>query len=199
MSEADTPAGPAALDGRTRRSERSRLAMADAVYELVGEGVLRPTAHQVAERAGVGIRTVFRHFSDMDALLGEVTQRVRRELEPVLHETPPSGSLVERSRELVRRRAAFYERMAPYKRSGNVQRWRSPYLQGEHAETVRALRETLEAAIPEASAAPADLRAALEMAASFEAWDRLRSDQRLGPARAQAAIERTVLALVREL
>lgn len=199
MGEADATGSPPAADGRTRRSERSRLAMADAVYELVGEGVLRPTAHQVAERAGVGIRTVFRHFSEVDALLGEVAQRVRAELEPVLRQAPPVGSLEQRGRELVRRRAAFYERMAPYSRSGNIQRWRSPYLQGEHAETVRALRETLETAIPEVAAAAPDLRAALEMAASFEAWDRLRSDQRLGPARTQAAIERTVLALLREL
>ncbi len=40
---------------------------------------------------------------------------------------------------------------------------------------------------------------ALDLATSFEAWDRLRSDQQLGYARAQAAMERLALALVAEL
>ena len=46
-------------DGRLRRGERSREAIVAALFELVGEGVLQPTAQQVAERAGVGIRSVF--------------------------------------------------------------------------------------------------------------------------------------------
>ena len=55
-------------DGRRLRSERSRQAIIDAMLKLVEEGVLVPTAQQVSERAGVGIRSVFRHFSDMESL-----------------------------------------------------------------------------------------------------------------------------------
>ena len=57
------------VDGRVQRSQRSRQAMVQALFDLVGSGVLQPTAQQVARRAKVGIRTVFRHFSDMDSLL----------------------------------------------------------------------------------------------------------------------------------
>jgi hypothetical protein len=53
--------------------------------------------------------------------------------------------------------------------------------------------------IPELRAAPSDLLEALDQATSFEAWDRLRGEQRLGSARARAAMERSVRALVREL
>ena len=51
-------------DGRLLRSERSRQQIIDATQELVNEGVLVPTAQIVADRAEVGIRTVFRHFAD---------------------------------------------------------------------------------------------------------------------------------------
>ena len=62
MSESTISTVP---DGRRLRSERSRQAIIDAMMELIGEGNLVPTAQQASERAGVGIRTVFRHFSDM--------------------------------------------------------------------------------------------------------------------------------------
>jgi AcrR family transcriptional regulator len=56
------------LDGRRLRSERSREAIIDVMLTLIEEGALIPTAQQVSERAGVGIRSVFRHFSDMAGL-----------------------------------------------------------------------------------------------------------------------------------
>jgi AcrR family transcriptional regulator len=55
----------AGLDGRRVRSERSRKSIIDAMLQLVEEGILVPTAQQVSERAGVSLRSVFRHFSDM--------------------------------------------------------------------------------------------------------------------------------------
>ena len=53
-------------DGRVLRGARTRERIVDAVFELVSEGTVRPTAEEVASRAGVGIRTVFRHFDDME-------------------------------------------------------------------------------------------------------------------------------------
>ena len=49
----------------------------DALQELVHEGVLVPTAQTVAERAGVGIRTVFRHFDDMETLFATMDLQLR--------------------------------------------------------------------------------------------------------------------------
>ena len=61
---------------------------------------------------------------------------------------------------------------------------------------MRGLRADLLRCLPELRRAPADVVEALDLALSFEAWDRLRAEQRLGSARAQAAVERIVLALV---
>src|SRR5215510_1848302 len=110
-----TPATTLASDGRVRRGERSGHAIVEAMIDLVGDGILEPTAQQVAARAGVGIRTVFRRFSDMESLFAEMSTRVQAEVLPILLDGAPRGDLVERARALVARRVAFFERIARYK------------------------------------------------------------------------------------
>jgi len=187
-----------ASDGRVRRGERSGQAIVEALVGLVGDGILEPTAQQVAVRAGVGMRTVFRRFSDMESLLAEMGARVEAEALPLLVGGRPSGDLTERARALVSQRATFFERIAPYKRAGNLKRWRSPVVRYRHARLVRALRADLRRWLPELRRAPAGVADALDLATSFEAWDRLRTEQRLARERAQAAVERMVLCLVGE-
>ena len=190
---------PLSADGRARRSQRSRSAIVDAVYALVGEGIVQPTAQQVAERAGVGLRSVFRHFSDMESLLAEVDQRVRAQALPLLETEPPRGSRTERARALMERRVRLFEQIAPYKRSGSVHRWRSEFVARNHAQLARTLRSDLLRALPELRDAPAGVVEALDVTLSFESWDRMRTDQRLGRERASAALERTVFALLAEV
>ena len=178
-------------DGRQQRGLRNRSALVQALFDLIGEGVLQPTAQQIADRAGFGIRTVFRHFEDMESLLAEVNERVREHTRPVFREPRSAGSLSERARALFERRVRLFERIAPYKRSGNLQRWRSPFVEREHALMARELRADLLAWLPEIRSDRATLEA-LDAAVSFEAWDRLRSDQRLGCDVARSVVERLV-------
>lgn len=183
-------------DGRQRRSERSREAIVQALIDLVGEGILQPTAQQVAEAGGVGIRSVFRHFADMDSLFAEMDARLQAEALPLLRGDPPDAIVEKRARALVLRRVAFFEKIAPFKRAGTIQRWRSEFLRGQHGVLVRALRADLLRWLPELRRAPADLVEAFDLALSFEAWDRLRTDQRLGRDRARDALLRFVSALL---
>lgn len=189
----------AALDGRFRRGERSRQAIVAALVELVGRGVLQPTAQQVADRAGVGIRSVFRHFSEMESLYAAMDARLEGDAVEILRGGERRGSLAQRAAALVRQRAAFFERIAPYKRSANLLRWRSRFLQGRHRRLQAALRDDLLAWLPELTRAPVDLLTAFELALGFEAWDGLRHDRGLSTTVATAVVERTVRALVRDL
>jgi AcrR family transcriptional regulator len=185
-----------ATDGRVLRSARSRETIASALFELVGEGNLEPTAEQVAARAEVGIRTVFRHFADMEALYATLDARLLAEVMPLLRGEPAGGPLRERAAALVRDRANLFERIAPYKRASSLQRRRSQYLATQHRKLVSELRERLLRWLPEFADAPTEIVEALDQATSFEAWDRLRSDQRLGRDRARAAMEYTVQAII---
>jgi len=187
-------------DGRVLRSERSRDAIAAAKLEMVGEGDLEPTAQQVAARARVGIRTVFRLFADMETLYASVDARLLAEVRPLLEAGPPAGAgLTRRADGLVAERAKLFERIGPYKRAANLRRHASPFLTRQHKKLAAELRERLRIWLPELADADDALVEALDLATSFEAWDRLRSDQRLGRARATAAAQRTVRALVAEL
>jgi AcrR family transcriptional regulator len=185
-----------ATDGRVLRSARSRDAIARALFELVGEGELEPTAQQVAARADVGIRTVFRHFADMEALYATLDARLLAEVMPLLRDEPAVGPLRERAAALVSDRAKLFERIAPYKRASSLQRRRSQYLATQHRKLVSELRERLLRWLPEFADAPPVIVEALDQATSFEAWDRLRSDQRLGRDRARGAMECAVQALL---
>lgn len=58
-------------DGRVRRGSNSRQKIIMAALDLVESGSLCVSAQRVAEHAGVGLRSVFRHFSDMESLFFE--------------------------------------------------------------------------------------------------------------------------------
>jgi len=49
-------------DGRRARGERTRVRVLEALVALAEEGQVRPGAQQVADRAGVALRTVYHTF-----------------------------------------------------------------------------------------------------------------------------------------
>lgn len=174
-------------DGRIRRGARNRESIVEAVFELIGEGLVQPTAEQVAERAGVQPRTVFRHFADMETLHTEVASRLRRQVLP-FPSVDADAPLEVRMEALVHRRASVFDRITPYKLSGDSQRWRYTFLQEEHERMIRELRADLLSVLPELRELDDRAQAAAELVTSFEAWNRLRVDQRLGVDRARATI-----------
>ena len=66
-----------ALDGRAARALRTRNRVVDALLDLVDEGDLRPSAADVARRAGVSLRSVFQHFDDLETLFRVAGERHR--------------------------------------------------------------------------------------------------------------------------
>jgi AcrR family transcriptional regulator len=193
-NDAEAPSG----DGRVLRGARNRLVIVDAILELIRGGEVRPTAEQVAKRAGVGTRTVFRHFDDMESLYAEMDARVTAENLPLIDRKPKrEGGLRDRVGNLVRDRVRLFERIAPFKRAGRLQRPRSTFLEERNSELNRRLRADAAAWLaPELAAGPESLLDAIELLTSFEAWDRLRSDQGLGRERASQVIEQSVSAVL---
>jgi len=115
----------------------------------------------------------------------------RRACEPT-----PAGSLAARAHALIERRARLFEQIAPYKRGGGVLRWTSRFIAANHVELASELRADLLRALPELGDGAPERIEALDAALSFEFWDRLRTDQRLGRERAVAALERVVRSLL---
>ncbi len=182
-------------DGRTLRSERSRRKIVDALFELVGEGHMMPTAKQVAERADLGIRTVFRHFTDMDTLFEEMHQRLRRDVIDATRIEIPDGTAHERLETLVALRCELFEKISPWWKATEAQRSRSTFLTELHRSDTPRLRNHLFNWLPEFRSLPAEITDALELVLSPEAWHRLRTEQKLSTKRATAATHRVALAL----
>lgn len=66
---------PSPTDGRTARRNRNKNAVLDAVIELFDEDNLSPGVHEVAHRSGVSLRSVYRYFDDIDALIAAAIER----------------------------------------------------------------------------------------------------------------------------
>ena len=60
---------PASIDGRTLRRSRNRTAVVNSMVALIQEGNLQPSAIEIADRAGVSHRSIFRYFDDLDDLM----------------------------------------------------------------------------------------------------------------------------------
>ncbi len=166
-------------DGRALRSERSRQLIVDAMLDLVEDGNLVPTAQQVAERAKVGIRTVFRHFSEMESLYTCADERVRETYENLFLGGNRGGTLGERILHAVERHANAYETVGQIMLSTLAQRWRSEVIRKNYARNLRGLRRDLNDWLPELESLATPEREAVDAIASFETWHRLREHQNL--------------------
>ncbi len=182
-------------DGRVRRGLDNRRRIVAAVIELVREGIIAPTAEQVAARADVGLRTVFRHFDDMESLYREIAAAIEATILPIVERPFRSKEWRGRLGEIVDRRAELYEAIRPFKTATDVLRHQSAVLSAKQDEFARRQHRALVAALPAPLRARGDVVAALDLALSPEAWLRLRREQGLSPARAKRAILTIVEAL----
>ncbi|MCS3879789.1 AcrR family transcriptional regulator [Gordonia amarae] len=163
-------------DGRLRRGIRTRSQIVDAHVALLRDGVLRPTAAQIAERAGVSTRTLWSSFGDMEGLLSatvaywaDLDVQLRTPVDPHL---PLEDRLVrfcsDRSRRLVS--------IAPAALAASVHEPLSPVLQADRARHLTRTRTELQEAFGGEIASAADPEAlldALTITVSSEAWNLL--------------------------
>ncbi|MBK9178042.1 MAG: TetR/AcrR family transcriptional regulator [Acidimicrobiales bacterium] len=195
------PTGTEQLDGRRARAERSRVAVVDALLDLLREGDPRPAADAIAERAGVSVRSVFRLFDDLDSIYATAVERQGRRIAPLLAAPPTTGPLTARIDALAEHRARLFEDIAPLRRAAvRTAPFHPPLQQGlaaSHRQLRRQLKVLFERELgrraPEEAAVLLD---ALDAATSWLAWEALRSEQHLSVRRARAALTRTVAALL---
>jgi AcrR family transcriptional regulator len=177
------------------RGERTRGAIADALLELLEEGVPQPTAREIAERAGVSLRSVFQHFDDLEALYAACVRHQQARIAPLMTPIDPGLPLARRIEDFVAQRARLYERIAPVRRAVRAVSASSAALRDGLARMAVEHRREVEALFDAELAGAAsrrELLAALEVATSFDAWDHLRRVQGSSVTVARAAVARLV-------
>lgn len=187
---------PPSADGRRERSRSSRARIVQAMLDLVGGGHIAPSAAEVAEQAGVGLRSVFRHFDDMDSLYSEMSDAIEVRLMPVLLKPLTATEWKPRVRELAERRMTVFETMLPYRISANIKRYQSSFLMQDYKRLIRLERQGVEALLSPAVLADSAQTNALLAPLSFQTWRLLRHDQELPVEAARAVVLRLVNAVL---
>ncbi|HZJ27254.1 MAG TPA: TetR/AcrR family transcriptional regulator [Acidimicrobiia bacterium] len=180
-------------DGRVRRGARNRDALVEALLALLESGVSRPTALQIAERAGVSLRTVFAHFDDVEALYGAIVERQRGRYQHLYDPIPAGEPLRARVAALVRQRAELFEAIAPVRRATVLMGGTSAELNTGLAQATAALHHQAVALFAqELQAAGASRRAVtagIDVAAGWATWDALRSGEGLSVTATRRVVE----------
>jgi AcrR family transcriptional regulator len=201
-SSASSSAILASVDGRLARGERARGAIVDALLALIDRGDLRPSAARVAARAGVSLRSVFQHFSDVESLFAAAASRQAERVSIHVGGIPDDGPLARRLDAFARQRARLLEAIAPVRRAAILMEPFSNELHGRLG-AFRKLKadEVRRVFAPELAhrppAARRRLHSALAAASSWSMWQALRDHQGLSHAEARRVLRLTLESLLR--
>lgn len=185
------------VDGRRQRSEKSRAAILAALIELVEEGNLMPTAQEASERAGVGIRSVFRRFADMDALYAEMNVYALKRFTLMFEAPVKQGSLEERVQHTVALYHKGYQANKNMLMTTLLRRASSESLVKQYMDGAARLAEDFEQRIPEVANLKETSRHAIMVARSFTSYDRLRNLQGLSQKKTVAAVSEMITAIMK--
>lgn len=180
-------------DGRRERSRSSRSKIIAAMLDLVGNGDVAPSAARVAEVAGVGLRSVFRHFDDMDELYKEMGDVIEARVMPIILQAPSGETWKEKLVDIADRRAKVFETILPFRISANLKRFQSPYLMQDYRRMLRLESETVEAHLPPVVMDDVAAARGLNVILSFQTWRLLRHDQDLPVDDAKAVVRRLLI------
>jgi len=189
------------FDGRRARSAKSREAIVDATLALIDGGELKPTAAQIAAAAGLSVRSIFQHFTDLEDLFVAVSDRHTNRIAALYTGLACDGDLETRVDAFVTHRARLYEAIAPMRRAALLQ---------EPFSRVVAARMSLARSLHgldiervfgaelgrAAERGDAGLGDALLAVTAFQVWDEMRRFGGLDVGRATAALRRAVRGLL---
>lgn len=168
------------IDGRRARGLRTRDAIITALMDLIAGGDIAPTAQRIADRAGVSVRSVYQHFTDVEGLYADASARTFEWVQAMSKDIDPQAPRDERLDEFAMGRAATLEALAPFSRASrlleptssviresrlNVQRWGRDRVAAVFSSELASVDEPARTA----------LLAALDTMSSAEAWEHLRS------------------------
>jgi AcrR family transcriptional regulator len=190
------------LDGRTLRRERNRDAVVTALLDLYRDGNLSPSADEIAARAGISVRSLFRYFDDVEDLVRTAIARQQHNLAPLYAlDAQPDQPLAERVDRFVAGRVRLLEGMGEVGRAARATATREPLVLAELARIRGTLRRQLtDLFAVELDALPSPERratvAAADVVTSWESFDLMHNDQGLSRAAAEAAMSAALLRLL---
>jgi Bacterial regulatory proteins, tetR family. len=187
-----------AIDGRSARAQRTRDSVVNAVLELANSGDARPTAREIADRAGISVRSVYVHFDDLDDLFRAAAARHFEQMDSLLQPVDASLPIAALIVAAADQRVAIHENFGAVRRAAEQWAPLSPAL----AEVLRAGRdvgrqdiERLFGPVLRGRADHEIVLGAITLLLGANAWDSLR-DQGLSVEAASEIIVHTLTRLL---
>ena len=166
-------------DGRKLRSIKSQNIIVDALMQLIKKGILEPTAQQVADAAGISIRTVFRQMEDMETLFFKMDEKIKHSYKKVIDSVEPKGNLLDRIHGLINLETKIFEDNLLFVRSTLDIKFKYKTLQNNHQKADKDLKLLLYKWLPEMNNLDNSLQILLNSMNSVGYWIELRENQML--------------------
>lgn len=183
-------------DGRRARSQASRSKIVQALMDLIEAGEANPSTANIAKQAGVGLRSIFRHFEDKDAIYREVDSILMKAYSPIMDAPYKSDAWRDRLSEMIERRCEVSEATAPYRVATNAARQQSRFLKENYLRLHEAEKARLNAILPSELHTDTAAGRAILVTTSFDTWRLLRQDERLSAGATVDAVKRLVQDIV---
>jgi AcrR family transcriptional regulator len=180
----------APVDGRRLRREGNRAAVLDALVELFHEGLYQPSAGEIAHRAGISPRSLFRYFDDIDDLKRAAVEQhltTHRALFDI--DVDPDLPTATKIEQFVDARVRLHDAVAPAARAARLSAHRHDVIGTQLLETRTFMRaQVLRTFARELEGERVALLPAVDELCSFEAYEFMRNGHRMSRAKATAAL-----------
>ena len=196
MDPAPATDTPASTDGRRQRSARSREKIIRAMWDLMLDGDMEPSAADIAEAAGVGLRSVFRHFEDIDTLYRELLLVAEGDVMPELMRGLAGHTWQERMLNHADRVVDVWDRILVPHTAGEIRRFKSDVLMDDYKRARLKELAGVKAILPNDVPDYDLVLLALDNALSFATVRRLRQDRGLSVKKTKAALRFMVQAAI---
>ena len=184
------------VDGRRLRRAQNRDAVVDALLVLFEEGNLQPSSGEIAERAGLSPRSLFRYFDDVDDLNRAAIERQQARARPLVELRVGAGETTAvKIDAIVASRVRLFETVGPSARAARVCAPRHPVVARQLTDGRTFLRAQVRRLFAD-ELARGDLLPAVDALLSFETYELLRRDQRLSRAKTAAALTTALTSLL---
>jgi AcrR family transcriptional regulator len=178
------------VDGRRLRREQNREAVIDALIELFGEGLYQPSSAEIAERAGISPRSLFRYFDDVDDLNRAAVERHLNSHRALFEiDIDPDAPTETKIEQFVDARVQLHEAVAPAARAARLVAHRRELIGAQLYETRLFMRTQVHRTFArELDGERGALLPAVDELCSFEAYEFMRNGHRMSRAKATAAL-----------
>lgn len=186
-------------DGRRQRSQRSREKILEAMWALMLEGDMEPSAADIAEKAGVGLRSVFRHFEDMETIHRELVLLAEANVTPLLMRPYESQNWKDQLLELVSRTVDLWDPLRVPHTAVETRRFKSDILMDDYKRSRMKELSSIKAVLPADLPNYDTVLLSLDTILCFSTIRRLREDRNLSLKKTKSVMTHMVEAIIKDM